>query len=94
MPSMFPVGSDCRSGRSQADDHSEAYDGRRPLEDSPERLLNVHQIAELLGVSKSTVLKRFESGALPGFRLWGRKGGPLRFRLSEIESLLNSWRVG
>jgi excisionase family DNA binding protein len=73
---------------------SEAFDDRSPLDHSPERLLNAQQIAELLGVSKSTVLKKFESGALPGFRLWGRKGGPLRFRLSEIESLLNSWRVG
>ena len=63
-------------------------------EDPLERLLNAHEVATMLGVSKSTVLKKFESGELPGFRLWGRKGGPVRFRLSEIESLLENWRVG
>jgi excisionase family DNA binding protein len=64
-----------------------------PAESPGERLLKVHEVAELLGVSKSLVLKRFERGDLPGFRLWGRKGGPVRFRLSEIEDLLNSWRT-
>jgi excisionase family DNA binding protein len=64
-----------------------------PAESPGERLLKVYEVAELLGVSKSLVLKRFERGDLPGFRLWGRKGGPVRFRLSEIEDLLNSWRT-
>lgn len=59
-----------------------------------ERLLKVVEIAEILGVSPRTVLDRFERGDLPGFRLWGRKGGPIRFRLSEIEALLESWRSG
>jgi hypothetical protein len=64
------------------------------LPEDVERLLKVHDVAEMLGVSKSLILKRFERGDLPGFQLWGRKGGPIRFRLSEIEKLLDSWRYG
>ena len=58
-----------------------------------ERLLTARELAELLGLSGSTVLDRFERGDLPGFRLFGRKGGPVRFRLSEIEAQLEGWRV-
>ena len=59
-----------------------------------ERLLKVVEVAEMLDVSPRTVFDRFERGDLPGFRLWGRKGGPVRFRLSEIEETLDNWRVG
>jgi excisionase family DNA binding protein len=58
-----------------------------------ERLLTAAEVAELLGVTPGTVLDRWERGDLPGFRLWGRKGGPVRFRLDEIEALLASWYV-
>jgi excisionase family DNA binding protein len=58
-----------------------------------DRLLTAAELAELLGVTSGTVLDRFERGDLPGFRLWGRKGGPVRFRLSEVEALLASWHV-
>ena len=58
-----------------------------------ERLLRAHEVADLLGLSASTVLDRFESGDLSGFRLFGRKGGPVRFRRSELEALLKVWRV-
>jgi predicted DNA-binding transcriptional regulator AlpA len=59
-----------------------------------ERLLTARELGEHLGLSSSTVLDRWERGDLPGFRLFGRKGGPVRFRLSEIESVLDSWRLG
>ena len=42
----------------------------------------------------ATVLDRWEAGELPGFRLFGRKGGPVRFRLSEVEAALEEWRRG
>ncbi len=58
-----------------------------------EGLLTAREVAELLGLSANTVLDWFEAGRLPGFRLGGRKGGPVRFRLSEIEVVLESWRV-
>jgi hypothetical protein len=58
-----------------------------------DRLLTAVELGELLGLSPSTVLDRFERGDLPGFRLFGRKGGPVRFRLLEIESCLDAWRV-
>ena len=39
------------------------------------------------------MLDWFEAGRLPGFRLGGRKGGPVRFRLVEVEAVLEGWRV-
>lgn len=58
-----------------------------------EPLLTARQVAEYLGLSAATVLDWFEAGRLPGFRLGGRKGGPVRFRLSEVEAVLEGWRV-
>ena len=58
-----------------------------------DRLLTAPEVADVLGLSASTVLDRFEKGDLPGFRLFGRKGGPVRFRLEEIEALIESWHV-
>jgi len=58
-----------------------------------EPLFTARQLGEVLGLSTATVLDRFERGDLPGFRLFGRKGGPVRFKLSEIEETLASWRV-
>jgi excisionase family DNA binding protein len=61
---------------------------------SAERLLTARELAELLGLSAGTVLDWFERGDLPGFRLLGRKGGPVRFRESEVLAELERWRVG
>jgi predicted DNA-binding transcriptional regulator AlpA len=58
-----------------------------------EPLLTARQVAEHLSLSTNAVLDRWQSGDLPGFRLFGKKGGPVRFRLSEIEEMLESWRV-
>lgn len=58
-----------------------------------DRLLNARELADYLGLSPSTILDWFEAGKLPGFRLGGRKGGPVRFRVSEVEAILDSWRV-
>ena len=58
-----------------------------------ERLLTAREIADYLALSASTVLDWFEAGRLPGFRLGGRKGGPVRFRISEVEAELEGWRV-
>lgn len=55
-----------------------------------ERLLKARDVADLLGLEMSTVLDRFQRGEIPGFRLGGRKGGPVRFRLSEIEEWLEN----
>lgn len=59
-----------------------------------ERLLTARELSDILGLSSATVLDRFEAGDLPGFRLFGRKGGPVRFRESEIEAVLADWRFG
>jgi predicted DNA-binding transcriptional regulator AlpA len=57
-----------------------------------ERLLCAREVAELLGLSPATVLDRFEAGDLPGFKLYGKRSGPVRFRWSEIETALETWR--
>lgn len=59
-----------------------------------ERLLTARELADLLGISPGTVLDWFERGDLPGFRLLGRKGGPVRFRESEVLTALERWRFG
>ena len=59
-----------------------------------ERLLTARELADVLGLSAATVLDRFEAGDLPGFRLFGRKGGPVRFRESEVLATLEGWRIG
>jgi excisionase family DNA binding protein len=61
---------------------------------SDERLLTARELADFLGLSPATVLDRFQAGDIPGFRLFGRKGGPVRFRLSEVEAALEAWRTG
>jgi hypothetical protein len=58
-----------------------------------ERLVTAAELGELLGLSAGAILDRFERGDLPGFRLFGRKGGPVRFRPSEILDALDGWRV-
>jgi excisionase family DNA binding protein len=60
----------------------------------PERLLTARELGELLGLSAGTVLDRFERGELPGFRLGGRKGSPVRFRWSEVCEWLENGRFG
>jgi predicted DNA-binding transcriptional regulator AlpA len=59
-----------------------------------DRLLTASEVAGLLRLSPATVLDRWEAGDLPGFRLFGQKGGPVRFRQSEIEAALEGWRDG
>ena len=56
-----------------------------------ERLLTARELGDYLGLSASTVLDRWQAGELPGYRLFGRKGGPVRFRVSEIEAALEAW---
>jgi excisionase family DNA binding protein len=58
-----------------------------------EWLLTAAELGELLSLSPSTVLDRWQAGDLPGYRLFGCKGRPVRFRLSEIEAALESWHV-
>ena len=61
---------------------------------TPEPLLTARQLADILGLAPGTVLDRFERGDLPGFRLGGRRGSPVRFRWSEVEAWLEDGRVG
>jgi excisionase family DNA binding protein len=61
---------------------------------TPEPLMRARDVAELLDVSADTVLDWFEAGRLPGFRLTGRVGSPVRFRESEVLAALESWRCG
>jgi hypothetical protein len=56
-----------------------------------ERLLCAREVAEILGLSVKTVLARFERGDLPGFRLYGKVGAPVRFRLSDLEATIADW---
>lgn len=54
-----------------------------------DRLLTAAEVADLLGVSKSWVLREWQAGRLPGFRLTSRA---LRFRRDEIDAWLETHR--
>ena len=60
---------------------------------SGDRLLTAAELGEYLGLAAGTILDRFERGDLPGYRLFGRKGGPVRFRASDVERFLEGCRV-
>jgi hypothetical protein len=60
---------------------------------SDERLLCAREVSEMLAISVRTVLARFERGDLPGFRLYGRVGAPVRFRLSNLEAAVAAWEA-
>jgi hypothetical protein len=58
-----------------------------------DRLLNAREVGELLGLSANTVLDRKESGDLPGFNLYGKDRGPVRFWEGEIVALIEEWKL-
>jgi excisionase family DNA binding protein len=51
----------------------------------PDGLLTTRQVADYLGVSPATVLRRWRAGELPGFRL---ASNVLRFDPAEIDAWL------
>ena len=50
-----------------------------------DRLLTTREVADFLGLSCETVLRRYRAGELPGIRLGSNV---LRFRESELEAWL------
>jgi excisionase family DNA binding protein len=59
-----------------------------------ERLLTARELADLLGLSASTVLDWHEAGRIPSFKLGAGPGGPVRFRLRDVEAWLEACRRG
>jgi excisionase family DNA binding protein len=56
-----------------------------------DRLLTAREVGEFLGLSTESVLRRWRSGELPGFRL---ASNVLRFDRAEIEAWLALRRSG
>jgi excisionase family DNA binding protein len=54
-----------------------------------DRLLTAREVSDLLGLSTPSILRRWRSGELPGFRL---SSNVLRFRRSEIDAWLEARR--
>jgi predicted DNA-binding transcriptional regulator AlpA len=59
-----------------------------------EDLLNARELGQRLGMSTAWVLDKWEAGELPGFKLGGGAGSPVRFRASEVEDWLEERRGG
>ena len=59
-----------------------------------ERLLTARELGELLSLSTATVLDWHEAGRIPSFKLGAGPGGPVRFRLREVEAWLEERRRG
>lgn len=53
-----------------------------------EPFLTAREVAERLRIAPCTVLRYFEEGVLPGWRLRVGRHHPVRFRWSEIEASL------
>jgi excisionase family DNA binding protein len=47
-------------------------------------LLTTREVAEILGVSRTWVLRRVASGEMPGFRIGG--DGPIRYDAEEVQT--------
>jgi len=60
------------------------------MSDFPDRLLDVDQAAELLGLKASTVYAWAHQRKLPAVKPTGPRG-PLRFRLSTLLALMAKW---
>ena len=56
-----------------------------------ERLLTSREVADWLGVSPETVLRRWRAGEIPGFRL---ASNCLRFDPEELDRWLEAQRAG
>jgi len=56
-----------------------------------DRLLTTRQVADYLGFSPETVLRRYRAGDLKGIRL---ASNVLRFRASSVEAWLEDCRRG
>jgi excisionase family DNA binding protein len=53
------------------------------------RLLTTREVAELLGLSPKSVLRRWRAGELPGYRLGGTV---LRFEREDLDAYLRARR--
>ena len=53
------------------------------------RLLTARDVAELVGLSTETILRRYRAGEIPGFRL---ASNVLRFDRAEVEAWLERRR--
>lgn len=51
--------------------------------------LDIHELSEYLGIKKSTLYSKVESGEIPHFKV----GRLIRFRKSEVEKWMESHRV-
>jgi excisionase family DNA binding protein len=57
-----------------------------------DRLLTARELAERWSLSADTILDRWQRGEIPGYRIGGKAGSPVRFRESDIDALEESWR--
>lgn len=56
-----------------------------------DRLLTTREVAEFLGLSPETVLRRWRAGELPGYRI---SSNALRFHEAEVRDWLEMHRAG
>lgn len=58
-----------------------------PRKSAGDRLLDVHEAADLLGLQPATLYQWAYKRRIPVVKLFGRRGA-LRFRLSDVERLI------
>ncbi|MCC6850438.1 MAG: helix-turn-helix domain-containing protein [Deltaproteobacteria bacterium] len=60
------------------------------MDDHPDRLLDVHEAATLLGLKASTLYQWAYERRVPVVKPSGPRG-PVRFRMSTLMKLIDSW---
>jgi excisionase family DNA binding protein len=49
------------------------------------------EVAERIGVSKSTLQRYISAGPIPAFQLGGRSGSLIRIRESDVARVMSRW---
>ena|SRR2546426_33317 len=84
MPTAALAGSDAAPSGGTNAEH------RRQKSDLPDRLLDVHEAAEMLGLAPATLYDWAYQRKIPVVKPSGPRG-PLRFRLSTLQGLIAKW---
>ena len=58
-----------------------------------DRFLTFDEVADRLGVSRSTLQRYIGAGLIPAFQLGGRPGGLIRVRESDLARVMGRWQT-
>jgi predicted site-specific integrase-resolvase len=60
---------------------------------SDDRLISSHEASRMLGIDRSTLLRRVRQGKIPAAEKWDGKTGPYRFAYATIARIVAERRA-